>query len=185
MESEKSTKRAVLAAAACEGIYLAIGIAVQIIATIVAIILTAVSNSGGSVAGAAALALIILSIAAIPIAYLEYKLAMRLIPKIAENTPTEILGFRILGWLLIGLNVVDFFLSVSDQSSASVAGIVIGILYIRHAKKLDKDYSAAKEARKIQKVYFATASDPAPSEALDNQHPILSQQDIPDDDSYV
>ena len=144
MESERSTKRAILAAAACEGIYIAIGLAAQLITTIVVLI---VASSSKEVATSLALVtIVILAIAAWPIAYFEYKLAMRLIPRIAGNTPTEILGFRILGWLLIGLNVIDFFLSVSDQSSASVAGIVIGILYLRHAKKMEKGYiAAAKE----------------------------------------
>lgn len=144
MESEKSTKRAILAAAACEGIFIAIGLAVQLIITIVLLIVT--SSSKEVATSLALVTIVILAIAAWPIAYFEYKLAMRLIPRIAGNTPTEILGFRILGWLLIGLNVIDFFLSVSDQSSASVAGIVIGILYLRHAKKMEKGYiAAAKE----------------------------------------
>lgn len=144
MESERSTKRAILAAAACEGIFIAIGIAAQLITTIVVLI---VASSSKEVATSLALVtIVILAIAAWPIAYFEYKLAMSLIPRIAGDTPTEILGFRILGWLLIGLNVIDFFISVSEQSSASVAGIVIGILYLRHAKKMEKGYiAAAKE----------------------------------------
>ena len=144
MESERSTKRAILAAAACEGIFIAIGIAAQLITTIVVLI---VASSSKEVATSLALVtIVILAVVAWPIAYFEYKLAMRLIPRIAGNTPTEILGFRILGWLLIGLNVIDFFISVSEQSSASVAGIVIGILYLRHAKKMEKGYiAAAKE----------------------------------------
>lgn len=144
MESERSTKRALLAAAACEGIFIAIGIAAQLITTIVVLI---VASSSKEVATSLALVtIVILAIVAWPIAYFEYKLAMSLIPRIAGDTPTEILGFRILGWLLIGLNVIDFFLSVSEQSSASVAGIVIGILYLRHAKKMEKGYiAAAKE----------------------------------------
>ena len=144
MESERSTKRAILAAAACEGIFIAIGIAAQLITTIVLLI---VASSSKEVATSLALVtIVILAVAAWPIAYFEYKLAMSLIPRIAVDTPTEILGFRILGWLLIGLNVIDFFISVSEQSSASVAGIVIGILYLRHAKKMEKGYiAAAKE----------------------------------------
>lgn len=144
MESERSTKRAILAAAACEGIFIAIGIAAQLITTIVVLI---VASSSKEVATSLALVtIVILAVVAWPIAYFEYKLAMRLIPRIAGNTPTEILGFRILGWLLIGLNVIDFFISVSEQSSASVSGIVIGILYLRHAKKMEKGYiAAAKE----------------------------------------
>ena len=144
MESERSTKRAILAAAACEGIFIAIGLAAQLITTIVVLI---VASSSKEVATSLALVtIVILAIAAWPIAYFEYKLAMSLVPRIAGDTPTEILGFRILGWLLIGLNVIDFFLSVPDQSSASVAGIVIGILYLRHAKKMEKGYiAAAKE----------------------------------------
>ena len=144
MESERSTKLAILAAAACEGIFIAIGLAAQLITTIVVLI---VASSSKEVATSLALVtIVILAIAAWPIAYFEYKLAMRLIPRIAGNTPTEILSFRILGWLLIGLNVIDFFISVSEQSSASMAGIVIGILYLRHAKKIEKGYiAAAKE----------------------------------------
>lgn len=146
MESERSTKRALLAAAACEGIYIAIGIAFNTIIGIVATALIISAKSGVSITNAAALFLIIFNAAAIAIACLQYKIAMRLVPRIAGNTPTEILGFRILGWLLIGLNVIDFFLSVSGQSSASVVGIVIGILYLRHAKKMEKGYiAAAKE----------------------------------------
>ena len=144
MGNEKSTKQAILAAAACEGIFIAIGLAAQLITTIVVLI---VASSSKEVATSLALVtIVILAIVAWPIAYFEYKLAMSLIPRIAGNTPTEILGFRILGWLLIGLNVIDFFLSVSEQSSASMAGIVIGILYLRHAKKIEKGYiAAAKE----------------------------------------
>ena len=144
MESERSTKQAILAAAACEGIFIAIGLAAQLITTIVVLI---VASSSKEVATSLALVtIVILAIAAWPIAYFEYKLAMSLIPRIAGDTPTEILGFRILGWLLIGLNVIDFFISVSEQRSASVAGIVIGILYLRHAKKMEKGYiAAAKE----------------------------------------
>lgn len=144
MGNEKSTKQAILAAAACEGIFIAIGLAAQLITTIVVLI---VASSSKEVATSLALVtIVILAIVAWPIAYFEYKLAMSLIPRIAGNTPTEILGFRILGWLLIGLNVIDFFISVSEQSSASVAGIVIGILYLRHAKKIEKGYiAAAKE----------------------------------------
>lgn len=159
MESEKSTKRAVLAAAACVGIYVAVSIAAQIIIGIIAALLIFVSNSGGSVIGAATLVFVILAIVTIPISFWEYKLAMRLIPKISENTPTEILGFRILGWLMIGLNVIDFFLSVSNQSSASMAGIVIGILFLRNAKKLDKMYiSSMKE----QGIYIEPAAPTPP-----------------------
>lgn len=159
MESEKSTKRAILAAAACEGIYLAIGIAVQIIIGIIAAILISVSNSGGSVTGAATLVFVIIPVVATAIAYWEYKLAMRLIPKIAMNTQTEILGFRILGWMLIGLNVIDFFLSVSGQYSASMAGIVIGILFLRNARKMDKMYiSSMKE----QGIYIEPAAPTPP-----------------------
>ena len=144
MGNEKSTKQAILAAAACEGIFIAIGLAAQLITTIVVLI---VASSSKEVATSLALVtIVILAIVAWPIAYFEYKLAMSLIPRIAGNTPTEILGFRILGWLLIGLNVIDFFISVSEQSSASMAGIVIGILYLRHAKKMEKGYiAAAKE----------------------------------------
>ena len=146
MESERSTKRALISAAACEGIYIAIGIAVQLITTIVLLIVTSSSIGKEAATSLALVTIVILAIAAWPIAYFEYKLAMSLIPRIAGDTPTEILGFRILGWLLIGLNVIDFFLSVSEQSSASVAGIVIGILYLRHAKKMEKGYiAAAKE----------------------------------------
>ena len=48
--------------------------------------------------------------------------------------------------MLIALNVIDFFLSVSEQSSASMTGIVI--VYLRHAKKMEKGYiAAAKEQR--------------------------------------
>lgn len=144
MGNEKSTKQAILAAAACEGIFIAIGLAAQLITTIVVLI---VASSSKEVATSLALVtIVILAIVAWPIAYFEYKLAMSLIPRIAGDTPTEILGFRILGWLLIGLNVIDFFISVSEQSSASVAGIVIGIIYLRHAKKIEKGYiAAAKE----------------------------------------
>ena len=151
MGNEKSTKQAILAAAACEGIYIAIGIAFNLIIRIVTAALITSARSGVSITNAAALFLVIIYAAAIAIAYFEYKLAMSLIPRIAGDTPTEILGFRILGWLLIALNVIDFFLSVSDQSSASVAGIVIGILYLRHAKKMEKGYIAAA---KEQGVYI-------------------------------
>ena len=185
MENEKSTKRAILAAAACEGIYIAIGIAVQLITTIVVLIVTS-SSVGREAATSLALAtIVILVIAAGPIAYFEYKLAMRLIPRIAVNTPTTILGFRILGWLLIGLNVIDFFLSVSGQSSASFAGIVIGILYIRHAKKLDKQYTDTKECHENQKPVFPDASAPATSEADAAQLNATAVLDIQDDNSYV
>ena len=178
MENEKSTKRAILAAAACEGIYIAIGIAVQLITTIVVLIVTS-SYVGREAATSLALAtIVILVIAAGPIAYFEYKLAMRLIP-------TTILGFRILGWLLIGLNVIDFFLSVSGQSSASFAGIVIGILYIRHAKKLDKQYTDTKECHENQKPVFPDASAPATSEADAAQPNATAVLDIQDDNSYV
>lgn len=146
MGNEKSTKQAILAAAACEGIYIAIGIAFNLIIGIVTAALITSARSGVSVTNAAALFLVIIYAAAIAIAFFQYKIAMRVIPKIAGNTPTEILGFRFLGWMLIALNVIDFFLSVSEQSSASVAGIVIGILYLRHAKKMEKGYiAAAKE----------------------------------------
>ena len=48
--------------------------------------------------------------------------------------------------MLIALNVIDFFLSVSEQSNASMTGILIGIIYLRHAKKMEKGYiAAAKE----------------------------------------
>lgn len=146
MESERSTKRALLAAAACEGIYIAIGIAFNLIIGIVTAALITSARSGVSVTNAAALFLVIIYAAAIAIAFFQYKIAMRVIPKISGNTPTEILGFRFLGWMLIALNVIDFFLSVSDQSSASMTGIVIGIIYLRHAKKMEKGYiAAAKE----------------------------------------
>lgn len=145
MENERSVKRAVLAAAACEGIYIAIGLVLEVIVSIVTIGLIAVFMSCGSIVGIGSVVLIIMTLVAIPIAYWEYKIAMTLMPKIAGNTPTEILGFRILGWLLIALNVVSFFISVSDNSSAPTAGVVIGILYVRHAKKMDKAYTAAKQ----------------------------------------
>lgn len=146
MESERSTKRALLAAAACEGIYIAIGIAFNLIIGIVTAALITSARSGVSITNAAALFLVIIYAAEIAIAFFQYKIAMRVIPKIAENTPTEILGFRFLAWMMIALNVIDFFLSVSEQSSASMAGIVIGILYLRHAKKIEKGYiAAAKE----------------------------------------
>lgn len=185
MGNEKSTKQAILAAAACEGIYIAIGIAFNLIIGIVTVAMITSARSGVSITNAAALFLVIIYAAAIAIAFFQYKIAMRLIPRIALNTPTTILGFRILGWLLIGLNVIDFFLSVSGQSSASFAGIVIGILYIRHAKKLDKQYTGQKECHENQQPVFPDASAPAPSEDDAAQPTAAEVLDIQDDNSYV
>ena len=138
MESEKSTKRAILAAAACEGIYMAIGMIVQLIFIGVFSLLLLAVESGNSIGSYSILALVFMLLISIPISYVEYKLAFFIIPKIAKNTPTTILGFRILGWVLIILTVFDFFYSVSDKSSTSFYSLIIGILYIRQAKKMEK-----------------------------------------------
>lgn len=185
MKNERSIKRAILAVLACGGTYLAIGFVAEFIYAFVIAILGELYMDGYDITSAALVIMLIMFLVAIAIAFSEYKLAMKLIPKIAENTPTEILSFRIFGWLLICVSIIEFFVSLLENSNPSIYGIIIGILFILHARKLRRLYAEAKEYQADQKGLVPTVAHSSNSDAWRVQEDILAEKDVPEEGSYV
>lgn len=133
MKEERSTGRAILAAAVCLIIWELIGLILSLLTTVS---MLEYLSAAESMQEGAVIILLIFGAVTIAAVYGEYKLCLYLMPKIAKTTPTTALSFKIFGWLLIVIGIINIIPSISDGSTVNFLGIFLGYCFIRKAKEL-------------------------------------------------